>query len=81
MQSLLGLICDPIGGYVQIPCFIRNMTAVSTSITCANAAAYGLDSLISLDEMVNALLRVGEKTCSLNDLGTCMCKMKKKQAY
>ena len=53
------------------------MTAVSTSITCANAAVYGLDSLISLDEMVNALLRVGEKTGSLNDLGTCMCKMKK----
>lgn len=77
MQSLFGLICDPIGGYVQVPCFIRNMTAVSTSITCANAAVYGLDSLISLDEMVNALLRVGEKTGSLNDLGTCMCKMKK----
>lgn len=77
MQSLLGLICDPIGGYVQIPCFIRNMTAVSTSITCANAAVYGLDSLISLDEMVEALLRVGEKTSSINDLGTCMCKTNK----
>lgn len=74
MQSLLGVLCDPIDGYVQVPCIIRNMTAISTSMTCANAAIIGMDPLVSLDEMSKALLRVGDKIHNINGLGTCYCK-------
>ena len=73
MQSLLGQLCDPIGGYVQAPCIIRNMTAVSVAVTCANAALMGMDALVSLDEMCQAVLRTGEKLHSVNLLGTCAC--------
>lgn len=74
VQSVLGMVCDPIDGFVQVPCFIRNMTAIPTALTCANGALCGLDTLVSLDEMVEAVLRVGEKLRTANNLGTCMCK-------
>ena len=70
-ESLLGLICDPIEGYVQIPCFIRNMNAVSIAATCANSAAAGVEAGIGLDEMAETMLRVGNKLIEINDLGIC----------
>lgn len=72
-QSLLGLLCDPIDGYVQVPCFIRNMTAVPTAAICANSAMAGLDTLVSLDEMAQTILRTGEKIYTINDYGICSC--------
>ncbi|BDF71013.1 serine dehydratase [Oscillospiraceae bacterium] len=60
IQSLLGLVCDPVGGLVQVPCFIRNMTGVSVAAVCANAAMVGLEHVVPLEEMVDAMLRVGE---------------------
>ena len=75
-QSILGVICDPVGGAGQVPCFLRNITAVPTAIVCANAAAGGCEGLVSLDEMVETMLRVGHKlkTCGINDLGICYCR-------
>lgn len=58
-QSLLGMVCNPVEGYVQVPCFLRNMTAVPTAITCANAALAGMDSLVPLDDAVELMLRTG----------------------
>ena len=76
-QSILGQICDPIDGAGQVPCFLRNITAVPTAIACANAALAGCETLTSLDEMAETLLRVGMKlkTLGLNDLGVCYYKM------
>ena len=37
-QSVMGMVCNPVNGYVQVPCILRNMTAVPTAVTCANAA-------------------------------------------
>ena len=72
-QSILGQICDPIEGAGQVPCFLRNITAVPTAIACANAALGGCETLTSLDEMAETLLRVGIKlkTMGLNDMGVC----------
>ncbi|MBE6939597.1 MAG: hypothetical protein E7457_02080 [Ruminococcaceae bacterium] len=72
-QSILGQVCDPIDGAGQVPCFLRNITAVPTAIVCANAALGGVETLTSLDEMVEAMLRVGHKlkSCGINDLGVC----------
>lgn len=76
-QSILGQICDPIDGAGQVPCFLRNITAVPTAIACANAALGGCETLTSLDEMAETLLRVGIKlkTLGLNDMGVCYYRM------
>ncbi|NLL19403.1 MAG: hypothetical protein GX262_10355 [Clostridia bacterium] len=61
IQSLLGLICDPVAGLVQVPCLIRNMTGVAIALVVANASVCGFQARIPLDEMVDAILKVGEK--------------------
>lgn len=73
IQSVLGMLCDPIEGYVQVPCFIRNMTAVPTAMTCANSALAGLDALVNLDDMVQVVITTGEKLHPINNFGTCSC--------
>lgn len=74
MQYIIGQVCDPVAGYPQIPCFIRNVASVPVAMTCANYAILGLDTAVGLDGMVQAVLRVGEKLSEgrINDLGTCM---------
>lgn len=74
MQYIIGQVCDPVAGYPQIPCFIRNIASVPVAMTCANYAVLGLDTAVTLDGMVQATLRVGEKLRGgrINDLGTCM---------
>ena len=78
-QSVLGQICDPVDGCSQVPCFIRNMTAVPTAVICANAALGGCETLTSLDEMAETVLRVGLKLKEhgINDLGVCYCKVQR----
>ncbi len=61
MQCFIGQICDPIDGYTQIPCFIRNVASVPLAMTCTNYGVLGLDTGVSFDEMAKATLRVGEK--------------------
>ena len=70
IQNGLGLVCDPIAGYVQVPCLIRNMTAVPTAAMCANAAACGFPATVPLEEMAEAILRVGGQLRPCNALGT-----------
>ncbi len=76
MQYLLGQICDPIEGYPQVPCFIRNIASVSVAGVCANYGVLGIDTAITLDEMAGAVLRVGEalRERRVNDLGCCGCR-------
>lgn len=74
MQYIIGQVCDPIEGYAQIPCFIRNIASVPLAMTCANYAVLGLDTAVTLDGMADAVLRVGERLREgrINDMGTCM---------
>ena len=60
MQSFLGLICDPIGGLVEIPCIERNVTASAVSVMSANMSLCGIRSPIPLDETIQTMLRVGQ---------------------
>ena len=73
MQYIIGQVCDPVAGYPQIPCFIRNIASVPVALTCANFAILGLDTAVTLDSMVQAVLRVGERLreTRINDVGTC----------
>ena len=73
-QVLMGLLCNPIEGYVQVPCIVRNMAAVPTAVTCANAALAGMDHIVPLDDVVALMLAVGEKIRPCDEAGTYILK-------
>ncbi|MCR4374259.1 MAG: L-serine ammonia-lyase, iron-sulfur-dependent, subunit alpha [Acidobacteria bacterium] len=58
LQSMLGLICDPVAGRVEVPCLGKNVLAASHAASCANMALAGFDQIIPFDEVVDAARRV-----------------------
>jgi L-serine dehydratase len=54
LQSMLGLICDPIANRVESPCLGKNVMAAANALCCANMALAGFDPLIPLDEVIDA---------------------------
>ncbi|NPA74626.1 MAG: L-serine ammonia-lyase, iron-sulfur-dependent, subunit alpha [Euryarchaeota archaeon] len=60
LKSMLGLVCDPVGGYVEVPCVKRNGIAVNIAISAAEMALAGIESVIPFDEVVEAMHRVGK---------------------
>lgn len=61
LQSMLGLICDPVAARVEIPCLGKNVIAASNAVSCANMALAGFDAMIPFDEVVDAAKRVAER--------------------
>jgi L-serine dehydratase len=61
LQSMLGLICDPVAGRVEAPCLGKNVIAASNAASCANMALAGYDPLIPFDEVVDAARRVANQ--------------------
>ena len=59
LKSMLGLVCDPVGGFVEVPCVKRNGIAVNIAISSAEMALAGIESVIPFDEVVEAMYRVG----------------------
>ena len=58
-MNTLGLVCDPVGGEVEIPCHSRNIAGIGHAYTAAASAVGGFDAVIPFDEVVDSLLRVG----------------------
>lgn len=61
LQNCLGLICDPIGGYVEAPCMMRNGLYGIHAFGAAAMALSGIKSIVPFDEVVDALREVGQK--------------------
>lgn len=61
LQGMLGLICDPIGGLVEIPCIYRNASAAMQAIAAAEMALAGLDFPVPADEVIDVMGEVGRK--------------------
>ncbi|MCL1834540.1 MAG: L-serine ammonia-lyase, iron-sulfur-dependent, subunit alpha [Oscillospiraceae bacterium] len=59
LKSLLGLVCDPVAGLVEVPCIKRNATGTSVAITSANMSMAGIESVIPFDEVLVAMKQVG----------------------
>jgi L-serine dehydratase len=59
VQNVLGLICDPVAHRVEVPCLGRNVLAASNALACANMALAGYDAVVPLDEVIEAMGRVG----------------------
>ncbi|KRM24573.1 L-serine ammonia-lyase, iron-sulfur-dependent, subunit alpha [Latilactobacillus graminis] len=61
MANLLGLVCDPVAGLVEIPCVKRNVIGAVDALTSADMALAGLVSKIPADEVISAMKRIGEE--------------------
>ena len=59
LQGLLGLVCDPVGGLVEIPCVFRNATGAAVALSGAEMALAGVEFPIPFDEVVDAMDSVG----------------------
>ena len=57
-QSMIGLICDPVGNRVEVPCLGKNVMAAANALCCANMALAGFDAVIPFDEVVGTASRV-----------------------
>lgn len=59
MKMLLGLVCDPVAGLVEIPCIKRNVAGAVNAIAAADMALAGIKSAIPADEVIDAMKEVG----------------------
>ena len=58
LQSMIGLICDPVANRVEVPCLGKNVMAASNALSCANMAMSDYDPVIPFDEVVDTAKRV-----------------------
>lgn len=61
MKGLLGLVCDPVAGLVEVPCVKRNVIGAVNAVTSADMAMAGISSRIPADEVFDAMRAVGNK--------------------
>jgi len=59
LQGLLGLVCDPVGGLVEVPCVHRNGTGAAVALAGAEMALAGVEFAIPFDDVVDAASTVG----------------------
>nr|WP_317358215.1 L-serine ammonia-lyase, iron-sulfur-dependent, subunit alpha [uncultured Tyzzerella sp.] len=60
LQNLLGLVCDPVAGLVEVPCQSRNGVGATNALICAEMALSGITNIIPLDEMIECMYSVGK---------------------
>lgn len=59
LMNTLGLVCDPVGGDVEIPCHARNVAGVSHAFSSAMAVLAGFDAVLEYDELVDQTVKIG----------------------
>ncbi|MEO8217526.1 MAG: L-serine ammonia-lyase, iron-sulfur-dependent, subunit alpha [Acidobacteriota bacterium] len=59
LKNTLGLVCDPVGGLVEVPCVKRNSFFAVHALAAAQLAYAGVESVIPMDEIVEAMVRIG----------------------
>lgn len=70
ISNLLGLVCDPVAGLVEIPCVMRNAIGSGNALISADLALAGIESRIPVDEVIEAMDKVGRKLpASLRETG------------
>ena len=72
LKNLLGLVCDPVAGLVEVPCVKRNVVGAVNAVSSSQMASAGIKSRIPVDEVIDAMAYVGDKMDeSLKE--TCIC--------
>ncbi len=70
LQNLMGLVCDPVAGYVEIPCIKRNVIGAVNAVSSADLVLSGIKAKIPADEVIEAMNQVGQKMdSSLRETG------------
>jgi L-serine dehydratase len=59
LQCMLGLVCDPVAGLVEVPCVVRNASAAAIAFSAAQIALAQVDAVIPVDEVVDAMGEIG----------------------
>ncbi|WP_048602542.1 L-serine ammonia-lyase, iron-sulfur-dependent, subunit alpha [Rubeoparvulum massiliense] len=59
LKNVLGLVCDPVAGLVEVPCVKRNAIGAANAIVSADMALAGITSVIPPDEVILAMYRIG----------------------
>lgn len=59
MQGTLGLVCDPLGGLVELPCVFRNATGSAIALTGIELAIAGVEFAIPVDEVIDVMGQIG----------------------
>lgn len=68
IKNMLGLVCDPVAGLVEVPCVKRNAGAAAQAMVAAEMALAGVESVIPVDEVIDAMASVGNSmSCSLKE--------------
>lgn len=60
LKNMLGLVCDPVAGLVEVPCVKRNAMGASNALVAADMALAGITSRIPCDEVIDAMYRIGQ---------------------
>jgi L-serine dehydratase len=61
LQSMIGLICDPVGNRVEVPCLGKNVMAATNALACANMSLANFAAVIPFDEVVETAMRVAQQ--------------------
>ncbi|MCG7342830.1 L-serine ammonia-lyase, iron-sulfur-dependent, subunit alpha [Sporosarcina sp. ACRSL] len=61
MKNMLGLVCDPVAGLVEVPCVKRNAMGAAKALVGADMALAGVVSRIPTDEVIEAMHRIGQR--------------------
>ena len=70
LKNLLGLVCDPVAGLVEVPCVKRNVIGAVNAVSSADMALAGITSRIPPDQVIDAMKEVGESMhISLKETG------------
>lgn len=70
LKNLLGLVCDPVAGLVEVPCIKRNVIGAVNALACADMALAGITSRIPPDQVIDAMKEIGESMhVSLRETG------------
>lgn len=68
LKSMLGLVCDPVAGLVEVPCVKRNATGATIALVAAEMALSGVKSAIPVDEVIDAMAEIGKQMpCALKE--------------
>ncbi|HLG27319.1 L-serine ammonia-lyase, iron-sulfur-dependent, subunit alpha [Paenisporosarcina macmurdoensis] len=60
MKNMLGLVCDPVAGLVEVPCVKRNAMGAANALVSADMALAGVTSRIPCDEVIDAMYKIGQ---------------------
>ena len=61
LKNLMGLVCDPVAGLVEVPCVKRNVGGAVNALAAADMALAGIISQIPVDQVIDAMGEVGIK--------------------